>query len=356
MFDGTYAEEIQASQNVIGKSWINQNLSVSSPANTKTLTCGGYATKHHIENGTDNDLGVEKGIFRSSLDDVKKILAGWSTITLAIPNQGAQPQPNPAPQGPVAGADYNWRDDAVLSQVPIRSFTGTDYGSAFYRDILSRTTPSYFDEPATSAHESLHQLHSDMRKLKSPHYAFVYHRDGVGLHIKEPIENLIDVKNHIGSSFQQLAANTYKLYLVDQLKYWTNSLYIFDEWGAYIATSRVAVETHAAGQWSSRFAANFTDPLEGMSEFMYYCSADILAIKSADPTYLATNKQFKAAFAMNMEESIFWLNEARKDPYWSRSRSFGKFQNLQTSPDAKEVRDAIRDLMGAPWTNRVMGF
>ena len=263
---------------------------------------------------------------------------------------------NDSQTGQAGEMGYNWKDSALLADVPLQGFSGENYGSAFYQDIMSHTKPDYYDEPATSVHETLHTLHSEMRQKTKTHDAFVYHRDGQGIYIPEPKENLIDVKNHIGASFQELAKYNYDTYLIKQLKYWKNTLYLFDEWACYIATTRTAIEAQAAGKWTETFASSHTDPIEGLVTFMYFNSAAILSIKNVDPDYLKTNQQYKAAYAMTMEESMHWINQARANKFWSTSRAYGKLKNLQTAEDAATVRAAVKGLMGDTWTKRVLGF
>ena len=196
-------------------------------------------------------------------------------------------------------------------------------------------------------------LTGDFDNITKEKDAFFFYQGGKGIYIAEPIENMRDVKNHIGASFRQLAASRYKLYLIDQAVSWTNTLYIFDEWDGYVATTRSAVESFRSGKWE---ASGNSDPIEGIADFMYFCSAAIVSIKNVDPNYLVNNSQFKAGYAMIMEESVRWVNEARKESIWQNSKAWAKFQNLQTAPDAAEVRAAIKELMGAAWTQRVLGF
>lgn len=253
-------------------------------------------------------------------------------------------------------SDYNWRGDAVFSDVATYAFSGNDYGSVFYRDVMSRTSPGerYMGHgPSTQAHETLHGLVNEMRNRTSANDGFFYLESGKGLYVKEPKENLRDVKNHIGASFKQLGASRYQLYLVKQPANWPNTLYIFDEWNAYIGTTRSAVEMKKAGRWDPSGNA---DPVEGLVDFMYFCSASLKSIKNVDPEYLANNKQFKAAFAMLMEESVKWMNEAKNESIWANSEAWVKMRNLQTADDAAQVRAAVKELMGSAWTMRVLGF
>ena len=268
------------------------------------------------------------------------------------PRQVPTDTPSPAP----GATDYDWRSEAQMADVPAQSFTGENYGSHYYQDIMSHTKPDYFDEPATSAHETLHGLHSDMRQKTAAKDGFVYYGNGKGLYIVEPKDTLADVKNYVGPSFQQLAKTNYDMYLVKQLQYWKNAIYLFDEWTCYIATARTAIEAQMAGKWTAQFAASHTDPIEGLVTMMYFNSAAILSIKKADPEYVKTNKQYKAAYAMTMEESAYLVNHARNTPYWAKSRAYGKLENLQTAADAAPVRAAIKELMGDAWAKRVLGI
>lgn len=272
------------------------------------------------------------------------------------PQQDQQSTPPPSNGNQSQAGDFDWKTNAKLSEVPTYPFTGNDYGSEFYRDIMTHTPPRerfLTDGSSTQAHESLHGLHNAMRNITGEKDAFFYYRDGKGIYIKEPVENSRDIKNHIGESFKQLASSRYQLYLITQAASWTNTLYIFDEWGAYIGTTRSAIESLRAGKWD---ASGNSDPIEGLADFMYFCSAAILSIKNVDPNYLTQQTQFKAGYAMIMEESVKWANEARKESLWKSSKAWGKIQNLQTAADAAKVRAAVKELMGPAWTQRVLGF
>jgi hypothetical protein len=282
---------------------------------------------------------------------VPTITESDAEIGVDIAQDGSQ-----TPQSGQPSADYDYRKDIVFTDVASYAFSGTDYGSVFYKDVMTHTPAGERDfqtGPSTHAHETLHGLHNAMRNRTRQKDAFFYLENGKGSYVIEPIENSRDVKNHIGASFRQLSASRYNLYLVEQARSWTNTLYFFDEWNAYVGTTRSAVEIQRAGRWNP---ADNADPIEGLVDFMYYCSASILSIKNVDPQYLATNKQFKATYAMIMEESVKWMNEARKESIWSGSKAWIKMQNFQTAADGANVRKAIKDLMGDAWTKRVLSF
>lgn len=283
-------------------------------------------------------------------DDGKKDL-GIDSQGVSVPSTGG-----PSGDPDVPAGDYDWRLEGKLSDVGTSAFTGNNYGSTYYQDVMSHTPEGDRDFQAgasTHAHETLHGMQSVMRNKSRDNDGFFYLEQGKGMYVIEPKENLKDVKNFIGASFRTLAKSRYDLYLVSQTQDWPNILYIFDEWNAYVATTRAAVEIKKAGKWDPSFNS---DPIEGVVDFMYFCSASILAIKSIDPDYLKTNKQFKANFAMIMEESVKWYGEGKKEPLWSRSSAWNKMTNFQTSPDAAPIRAGVKELMGNAWTLRVLGF
>jgi hypothetical protein len=271
---------------------------------------------------------------------------------IAVPSDGPPNFDNPT----LPLADYDWRVDGQLSDVATFAFTGDSYGSIFYQDVMTHTPPADRDFQgglSTHAHESLHGLHNVMRNKTQAKDAFFYFEQGKGMYVIEPKGNSKDVKNHIGASFRTLAQINYDTYLVSQANSWSNTLFIFDEWGAYVATTRSAVESKKSGRWDP---SQNSDPINGLVDLMYFCSASILSIKNIDPDYLQNNKQFKASFAMIMEESSKWYKEAKKESLWGNSKAWPKMQNFQTAADGAPVRAAVKELMGDAWTLRVLGF
>jgi hypothetical protein len=296
----------------------------------------------YITNDGAKDLGL-------SLPSIPIPSSTHSDVDISIGVGGGQPPQNQQ----IPPGDYSWRENITFVDVPLFAFNSNDYGSAFYRDVMTRTPADARDfqaGPSTHCHETMHGLQNAMYNKTPARDFFFYFENGKGAYVVNPVNNLPDVKNHIGDSFKQLASSRYQLYLISQAQSWKETLYIYDEWNSYVGTTRSAYEIKKAGRWDNSNA----DPIEGLADFMYFCSASLLSIKNVDPNYLATNKQFKAAFAMIMEQSVFWMNTAR--PEWPNSAAFRKFQNLQTAADAQPVRDAVRELMGAAWTKRVMGF
>jgi hypothetical protein len=269
-------------------------------------------------------------------------------ISIDIDQSGNRP--------PQEVGDYDPRREIQLVDVPTYDFSGRDYGSAYYRDIMTHVPAGSRDfqsGPSTHAHESLHGLNSVMRSRTRDLDNFVYFGNGKGAYVIEPRENSKDIRNHIGGTYRQLASFRIDIYLTRQALSWSNTLFVFDEWSAYNATTRSAVEIFRAGQWNNEFNS---DPVDGLADFIYFSSAALLTIKKIDPDYLIKNKQFKAVFALQMEESVRWMNEAKKENIWRGSAAWKKFSNLQTAPDAEPIREAVRSLVGPVWTKRVLGF
>lgn len=258
--------------------------------------------------------------------------------------------------GRTESRDYDWRVSSQMTNVGSSSFTGENYGSAFFQDIMSRVKQRLFNEPATTAHETLHVLHTEMRQKTQAKDGFYYHRDGKGIYVVEPKDNLADVKNQIAPSYLKLAKANYDTYVVGQLQTWKNTHYLLDEWACFVATTRTAIEVQAAGNWSDTFAKNNADPIRSVADMMYFNSAALISIKKVDPEYLKNNGQFKAAFAMMMEESMLWIRKAAETSYWQTSEAYARLDSFQNAEDSAAVRAAVKELMGETWANRVLGI
>ena len=328
-------------------------------AYTLTLSFGNAATygtkidQVYLTNDTDGkrtEIPTEKTLSSNISVDVQLYVTAAGKAALGI-------QGNTIDVPHVTNTDYNWQQAAQFDAVDIYAFNGDDFGSAHFRDVATHTPdkerfPSK-DSPATIAHETLHGLHNAMRNKAGDGRAFFYAGDGKGIYVIEPKPNMTDVRNHIGESFKTLASYNYNTYLINQAAQWPNTLYIFDEWNAYVTTMRTAVEVKRAGRWDSNDNA---DPLRGFVDLLYFCSAAILSIENVDASYLSTNTQYKAAYAMIAEQGMQQLNAAKSEPIWSDSAAWKCLENFRTAQDAENIRGAVKKLMGETWTKRVLGF
>ena len=255
---------------------------------------------------------------------------------------------------PVSPADYDWRTHARLSVVESRPFQGQDFGSLMYRDVAQHGELSRYSDPATTVHQSLHEIHRIMRGKRANKEAFIYFSGGLGQFLAYPEAQLSEVRKHVGLSFRGLATLSYDTYLVSQAQTWKNPLYLFDEWRSVAAGARTALEVTKAGQWTPAFSAVNADPYADMVALMYFASASLATIESADPDYFERQPEFKALFAMISEESLDILNQTSALGLGTSVTAFQRLENLRTADDAEAVRCAIIKVMGSTWAERVL--
>ncbi|MCX6116124.1 MAG: hypothetical protein NT027_01170 [Proteobacteria bacterium] len=272
-------------------------------------------------------------------------------IKIDIAKPGSQSTP------PSAITNYDWKKDVTFSDVPTFDFSGADFGSVFYKDIMQHTPSnerfSMISARSTEAHESLHGLNNAMRNRTKQDDGFFYFENGKGVYVPQPKKVMAKVKDYVGPNFKAIASSRYSLYLITQVKDWPEVLYLFDEWSAYIGTARSSIEMANAGQWDKGNA----DPIDGLADFLYFCSASIVALKDHDPQSLETNKQLKAAFAMLAEQSAHYIKVASKmTTHWPTSDGEKRFQMLQSDAENEKIRSMLKTYMGADWTKTHLGF
>ena len=286
------------------------------------------------------DLGLDQSIPVPSSGEVDAIIE--ATISK---NDGTTTQP---PAG-----DYDWRKESVLADVQKQDFSGNFHGSAYYKDIMEHTHRNarlLGDGWSTEAHETCHGLVNAMRNLTPADDAFVYLEGGKGLYVIRPKKVLRQLNAYVSPSFQN-ETTRFDLYF-NKSTDWQDPLYLFDEWNAYVATTRSATEMVKANQWDGENA----DPLEGLADFVYFGAVVVTGLQELDPDYMKSNKQFKAAFALLAEESIKASDEAIKLGKWPNSKWARRIEMFRKGPENEKVRSSVRTFMGASWTKRVLGF
>jgi hypothetical protein len=176
-----------------------------------------------------------------------------------------------------------------------------------------------------------------MRNLTPVDDGFFYFENGQGAYVLQPKKIMGKVRNYVAPNFRTASKDRYDLYLVKQASNWPDVLYLFDEWNAYIAGARSTVEMIRANQWDK----TDSDPFDGLADFLYFCSASILALKEFDPEYLKTNEQFKAVFSMLTEQSVYWIEESKKMPEFKNSRGPKKLKMQQEDAENQALRNAL---------------
>jgi hypothetical protein len=205
----------------------------------------------------------------------------------------------------------------------------------------------------TNGHETNHHLNAEMRNATSATDNTVYFEGGKAAMVTEPAMSAVKIRDYVPAWVKQHASR-YQTYVVDQVdNYWSNVLYQFDEWSAYRTDARIAVELDKAGTFGQASQGEIC-VMDGAIEFLYFASAAVNALAHNEPAYLQ-NTQFKAAFAMLAEQSLEFYG------YGKGKQSFdcdgtGELEHYKTSPDNAANRAAVKDWMGAAWTQRVLGF
>ncbi|MCX6117298.1 MAG: hypothetical protein NT027_07140 [Proteobacteria bacterium] len=279
---------------------------------------------------------------------------------------GKKPQPSPTPSldpnqkppsappsGPGSSTSFDWRQHIKLDDVPTYSFAGNTFGSKIFKDIMEHTPSSQrflTSGRSTQAHESQHGLVSIMRNATREDDGFFYYENGKGSYVVQPKKVMAKVKDYIGPKFRQEAKSRYDLYLVQQATSWPEVLYLFDEWNAYVATSRSAIELVESGQWDN----GNSDPFDGLADFLYFCSASIMALQEYDPQYLEKNTQFKATYAMLVEQSQKYIAEGTKLNLFKNSVSLRRLEMLKRDEESAKIRKTMETYMGSEWFAQFM--
>ena len=251
-------------------------------------------------------------------------------------------------------AAYDWRTELHWVQVPESPWGGSNQGSTYLTDVMNHTTDRFESaEPPTNGHESMHGLLNQMNNLTGDSDQFVYWKEGKGAYVMEPLLHASHIKEYLPEGARQITQSRHDLYLVEQVAaYFPNVLYQFDEWNAYVTGATVATEIFRAGQWND----GGTDAVDGAMDFVYFASAAALALQENEPNYIATNDQFKAAYAMLAERSIEMVNAGVTMEPFSGFHAAELKQHFVSSPENQRIRTMLSRWLGARWTQRVFGF
>ena len=255
---------------------------------------------------------------------------------------------------PPSGADFDWRTVIKTIDVANVGWSGNDYGSSFYRDILSHSQRKLETEgPTTNAHETQHFINNAVREsTMGVHDNTIYVGNGKAGLIIEPSMSPRVVRDYVPEKMRQVSH--FNMYIINQINnsWKTEVLYIFDEWSGYRADSRVAIELKRAGKDS--ILGSEVCITDGAAEFLHFASSAVTALKDKEPEYLK-NTQFKAAYALLAEETVQYVKEGAGVMKFDCHAS-EDLQYFITSPEAERNRQVIREWMGPVWTKRVLGF
>ncbi len=204
----------------------------------------------------------------------------------------------------------------------------------------------------TWGHETTHGINSHVRnylnKTGGKANGF-YALDNRAVVIAEP--NMY--KNKVAAFIpQSLRGYRFSLYITGQTAWDDTPLYIVDEWVAYVNGGAVGVDLVNRGL----FKDQPSDGVSGALEFTVYALGLALAIEKHDPSYLATNTQFREFFAWQTERAMKVFRAGKDMAQLPSSQQAQMYKNLQTHPDAAPMRALLAKLYGQAFADEVLGL
>lgn len=215
-------------------------------------------------------------------------------------------------------------------------------GKNIYSDVLnhSRQKPhGDQDGRYSNVHETAHGIHSELRSLFKPLFKKsvngFYCLNGKCAIVEDPNIKIRHVQKYVPHVLQSAR---YKLYLIDQIKYWDDTpTYILDEWNCYILGAECAVDDAR-----NNLELEKTNAVSGALEFSIYSVALAIAVKEHDPVFWHTNEQFKSFIKYNL---------IRAEKVFSAGADIPEFQNkeqdrlqeaLLNHKDAESIREFLK--------------
>ena len=297
----------------------------------------------------------------------------------------------PAPSaGPATGLwaprkvdGYDPRAAMVVATIAAQPWDGDDLGSAHYRDVMTHTGAEHrFTSadagPTTIGHETHHGLQWERRRWSEPQAAFFYFARGFGTFVESPRlserllrteadgtpvytadahTNAAHVRDFLPAGAKQHAAGRYQTYLLDATHATQGVLYLFDEWNAYLASARMAIELERAGYYQrTADSGTRTDALDGMVDFLYFSSAGLLALDQREPGYVAGSAALRALYGAFAEETVELLVDGGELRRFQGFHAHLLMEHFKSSTENEPIRRRLRSWLGAPWCQRVFGF
>lgn len=273
---------------------------------------------------------------------------------------------------------------------PTYSWSGDDFGSGHYRDIMVHTPPARRWSkpgvgPSTVAHETLHGMQWARSAAGPDKYRYFYFERGRGIYVPEPrvglrplhrnasggtvytqdaFTNMARVREFVPASVRKLAHGRYETYLLAPGRRTYGVLTLFEEWDAYVADARVSVEVYRHGKYFANYvrkSGRFTttrrvDGVDGTVDFLYFCAAAVAALAKYEPAYLRRAAPLKKLFIALTEWTNKWMRAGLAIEIFRGFHAAKLYRHLQTDPDSAHVRHVLRGWLGAAWTKQHLGF
>lgn len=290
---------------------------------------------------------------------------------------------------PQQQSGYDPRKHIVLTHVDNYRWVGEAYGSQHLRDVMRHTEPDahWFHQDAelpTIAHETHHAIQVAHTSHVGALARFFYFEQGFGAYVTNPRSSLrllnndgdapvytkvaytktADIRARLPKSACDIARLRDEAYLLAPGRERYGVMILFNEWNAYVAEARIAVELWNARQYYKESQPGFPrtsgmrriGELDGMVDFLYFVSAGIVALMDKEPDYMRENEQLRAVYALLAEQTMLWHKRGRRIPLFAGFHSEKLLHHFVHSPDNQRNRTVLRDWLGSDWTMRTFGF
>ena len=238
---------------------------------------------------------------------------------------------------------YEWKKEIDLVSIPSTGRScDTGRYSRFYCEVMEYTRSPYLGsgDAATDVHETQHFM---LHEHTKPGSKFIYWQDGQGAHFPEPSILTRDV-----ADFILFKSGMYHGTYIESRPTQVLGENIVDEWRAYLTEEIFGIERGSSAGMGA-----------GGVEFLYYNAAMMHALSQREPVYLS-NKQGVAVFAMLAEVAQEWtITKGVEQGFFSEDanqRARRILDLMRSDPAHAPMRETLKTIYGAAWTERVLGF
>lgn len=207
-----------------------------------------------------------------------------------------------------------------------------------YSSVLSHSkNPVTRESRSTNVHETSHIISSEIRNSHKGENNGFFIPNNKAVVIDQPSVKIKDVAKYVPPN---LRGSRYKLYLVDQAKYWNDSpLYITEEWHCYTLGGSSAVADSKL-----QIKLEKTDAVAGTFEFMIYNTALFKCIIDTDKKYDIL--KFKEFYNWLFAFSFKTFSEGRTIPEYKSSSSdklYNEFFDSKEGEDFRKFQNTVLD-------------
>lgn len=241
------------------------------------------------------------------------------------------------------------KKETVPEFVEVPIFREVSDLNSVYSDVLSHSQSVPFGNNygrSTNVHETAHGIHSYIRnKNNSERVNGFYVLNGKAVVIEEPKVSITEFRNFVP---ENLKSNKWGTYFSKKGDWENQSLYIFDEWTAYILGGKSDVEDVLKNQYSG----GKVNSVYGCLDFSIYSVILCMAVKELDPVYWEKNAQFKSFVIWQLKEANkTYLSGCKLEQFQFQSQEL-LLNELLTSDKAISIRKFMEEELESVWLNQ----